>query len=802
MQQADDSRRAALNLMEDAIQARQALEQLNVDLRESERRFREIIDALPAAVYTTDAQGRLTHFNPAARLLAGRTPQIGTDEWCVTWKLYHAEGTPLPYDEYPLAVAIKEGRPISGLEVIAERPDGTRVWGESYPTPLRDSAGQIVGGINMVIDITDRKQTEAALMRWKHVFDQAGWAVAIVNEGDDTFRDVNPAFAKMHGYAVKDLLGTTLADTFAPEARAELAGHVLAVHMIGDIEYESIHIRKDGTRFPCLTHATAFKDDNGKVSFRAATFQDLTVTRATERALRESEERFRMLADNMSQFAWMADAQGWIFWFNQRWYDYTGTTLEEMVGWGWKSVHHPDHVERVVKRIQQSWDTGEVWEDTFPLRGKDGTYRWFLSRALPICDAQNKVIRWFGTHTDVTEQREMAEALRQNAIAMTESDRRKNEFLAMLAHELRNPLAPIRNGLQIIRLSGGNEQVVAESSEMMERQIGHMVRLVDDLLDVSRISRGKIELRHERVELTSLVEHAVEGSRPTIDCARHDLILSLPPQKLYLKADPIRLAQVVGNLLNNACKFTPHNGRIWLNVEYENQQAVIRVRDNGIGITTNHIPQIFDMFMQIDTTLGRSVSGLGIGLTLVKNIVEMHSGSVEVYSAGMGLGSEFVVRLPVNQDMAEPPPPEPAATKPTTPTNRRILVVDDNCDSATSLAMLLKLSGNETRTAFDGLEAIAEAETFMPNVVLLDIGMPKLDGYETCRRIRAQSWGKHIRMVALTGWGQEADRQKSKDAGFNDHMVKPIDLAALKQLLAETPPMMDTNDEQPKRSDS
>lgn len=795
MQQADDFRRATLNLMEDAILARQALEQLNVELRESERRFREMIDALPAAVYTTDALGRLTHFNPAAVLFAGRTPQLGTDEWCVTWKLFRTDGTPLPYKECPMALAIKQGRPIRGMEIIAGRPDGTLVWVEPYPSPIRDRMGEIVGGINMLIDITERKQTETALMRWKHIFDQAGWAVAIVNDGDNTFRDVNPAFARMHGYAVEDLLGKPLFDTFAPEVRTELGEHVKTVKEIGDIEYESIHIRKDGTRFPCLTHATTFKDDNGKVLYRAATFQDLTLTRAAERALRESEERFRMLADNMSQFAWMADPKGWIFWFNQRWYDYTGTTLDEIQGWGWKSVHHPDHVERVIKRIQQSWDTGEAWEDTFPLRGKDGNYRWFLSRALPIFNSDGKVIRWFGTHTDVTEQREMAEALRQNTTEMIEADRHKNEFLAMLAHELRNPLAPIRNALQIIRLAGCNEQVVATAAETMERQVDHMVRLVDDLLDVSRISRGKIELRRERVELISTVQNAIEVCRPAIEHSNQDLIITLPPQPFYLEADPTRLTQVVGNLLNNANKFTHRGGRIWLTVLCENQQAVIRVMDNGIGIAADKIPYIFDMFMQVDSSRGRSVSGLGIGLTLVKNIIDMHGGIVEAYSAGIGHGSEFSVRLPVIT-LPKPLLPDLTVTKPTPSTARRILIVDDNHDSATSLAMLLKLIGNETHTAFDGLEAIDVAAAILPDVVLMDIGMPKLNGYETCRHIREQPWGERILMVALTGWGQEADKQKSKAAGFDTHMVKPIDLLALKRLLAEITPTMNSHDRQ------
>ena len=356
----------------------------------------------------------------------------------------------------------------------------------------------------------------------------------------------------------------------------------------------------------------------------------------------------------------------------------------------------------------------------------------------------------------------------------------------MLAHELRNPLAPICNALQIMRLTGGNVQAVASTSEMMERQVGQMVRLVDDLLDVSRISRGKIELRRGRIELASAVNHAVEAIRSLVQSMEHDLIVTLPPQPMYLNADPTRLAQVVGNLLNNACKFTDKGGRISLTVEREGQQAVIRVRDNGIGIAAEQLPLIFNMFMQIDTSLERSVSGLGIGLMLVKNLVEMHDGTVEVYSAGVGHGSEFVVRLPIMLEAPSPLPPEPIVSE--TTTARRILIVDDNRDAAASLAMLLKITGHETHIANDGLEAVEAVATFRPEIVLLDIGLPKLNGYEACRRIREQPWGKNIVIVALTGWGQEEDREKSKNAGFDGHMVKPLDFAALTKLLAESPP--------------
>ncbi|MGH8607985.1 MAG: ATP-binding response regulator, partial [Gammaproteobacteria bacterium] len=311
-----------------------------------------------------------------------------------------------------------------------------------------------------------------------------------------------------------------------------------------------------------------------------------------------------------------------------------------------------------------------------------------------------------------------------------------------------------------------------------------MVRLVDDLLDVSRISRGKIELRKGRVELASAVNHAVEATKPLCERMNHELTVTLPPQPMYLNADPTRLAQVVGNLLTNACKFTDKGGRISLTVERERGEALLRVRDTGIGIAADQLPRIFKMFTQLDTSLERTQSGLGIGLTLVRELVEMHGGTVEAQSAGIGQGSEFVVRLPILVETPEPPP-EPTVSEPTPTTARRILVVDDNRDSAESLAMLLELTGNQTHTAYDGLEAVEAAATFKPDVVLLDIGLPKMNGFEAARKIREQPWGTKMLLVALTGWGQDEDRQKSREAGFDGHLVKPVDHGALTKLLAE-----------------
>ncbi len=515
-------------------------------------------------------------------------------------------------------------------------------------------------------------------------------------------------------------------------------------------------------------------------------FDDITERKRSEEALREAERRLRFVMESTPQKIFTAKPNGDVDYFNPQWTEFTGLSFEQIRDWGWTQFIHPEDVEENVRVWQHCIDTGERFDFEHRFRRADGEYRWHVSRAVPLRNAEGKVMMWVGSNTEIHEQKQTAARLRQLAADLSEADRRKNEFLAMLAHELRNPLAPIQNALQVMRLTSGNGEAVRSASEMIERQVGQIVRLVDDLLDVSRMSRGKIELRRGRIELASTVNHAVEAVRPLCNSMNHELTVTLPQQPIYLNGDPTRLAQVVGTLLNNACKFTDKGGRIWLTVERGGEQAVMRVRDTGIGIAAEELPRIFEIFVQVDSSLERSASGLGIGLTLAKTLVEMHGGTMEVHSAGIGQGSEFVVRLPIMVD-APKPPPEPTVSEPTTTTACRILVVDDNRDSATSLATLLKLTGNETHTAHDGLEAVEAAATFRPDVVLLDIGLPKLNGFEVARRIREQPWSKGMMLVALTGWGQDEDRRKSQEAGFDHHMVKPVDYAALMKLLASLP---------------
>ncbi|HET8946304.1 MAG TPA: ATP-binding protein, partial [Candidatus Polarisedimenticolia bacterium] len=388
---------------------------------------------------------------------------------------------------------------------------------------------------------------------------------------------------------------------------------------------------------------------------------------------------------------------------------------------------------------------------------------------------------------------------KRNDEALREADRRKDEFLAMLAHELRNPLAPMRNSLMVMRLSDPAPATADRRLRgVLERQLQHLIRLVDDLLDVSRITRGTLPLQREPVELASVVAHAVETARPLAEERRHEITVTLPPEPIWLQADPVRLAQVLNNLMNNACKYTEPGGHVGLSVERHGSDVVVRVRDTGLGIPPDRLGNIFDMFNQVDRSIERAQGGLGIGLTLVRRLVELHGGSVIATSAGLGRGSEFVVRLPILK-----PVPEvegharahmrllPAATP--GPAPRRALVVDDNVDSADSLATLLRVTGHEAETAHDGVEAVAAAERFRPEVVFLDIGMPRMNGYDAARRIRQESWGRDMLLVAVTGWGKDEDRRRSRDAGFDAHLVKPADSNDLLRLLGTLTPATGRN---------
>ncbi len=793
----------------------------------------KLLDLIPGAVYLCDREGALLRWNQHAVELWGREPRASdrSERFCGSFKLYRPDGTFLSHADCPMAEALRTGQPQRNMEAIVERPDGSRRFVLVNVEAIRDGSGAVVGAINI--------------------------------------------------------------------------------------------------------------------------FQDITAHKRAEAALRESEEKFRLMADTIPQLAWMARPDGHIFWYNRGWYEYTGTTPEQMEGWGWQSVHDPEVLPRVLQRWKASLTSGEPFDMVFPLRGADGRFHPFLTRVNPLRDESGRIRYWFGTNTNISDQKraedrsrfladasvalatigdyettlrrvaqlavpffadwcavDMAEpdgslrrlaivhvnpsrvelarelacrypprpderrgpphvlrtgkseiaaeitdaivaaaardedhlrilrelglrsyicvplAVRDRALGvlsfvtsesgrhygpadlalaediahraaiaienarlyaeLRQADRLKDEFLAMLAHELRNPLAPVRNALQIMRQPRATTVMLQQAQDMAERQVQHMARLLDDLLDVSRISRGKIELHKEVLDMTTAVNRSVEAVRLLFEERQHQLTVSLPPQSLRVEADPTRLEQVLTNLLNNAAKYTDAGGKVWLTVERDGSEVVLRVRDTGIGIAADMLPKIFDLFVQAERRLDRSQGGIGIGLTLVQRLVELHGGSVTAHSAGPGQGSEFVVRLPAAPEAATAAGPDAGTTAAfsSLALAHRVLVVDDNTDAADSLGLLLELLGQKVRVAHDGPTALLIAQAFRPEVVFLDIGMPGMDGYEVARRLRRQPECKSSLLVALTGWGQDADRRRSAEAGFDHHLVKPAEPALLEKLLA------------------
>jgi signal transduction histidine kinase/CheY-like chemotaxis protein len=438
---------------------------------------------------------------------------------------------------------------------------------------------------------------------------------------------------------------------------------------------------------------------------------------------------------------------------------------------------HRQEERQILERLRQG---GRVDHFETVRVAKDGRRLDISLTISPVRDETGRVTGASKVGRDISERKRVEAALR-------DADRRKDEFLATLAHELRNPLAPIRHSLEILVRSDGDLRLFRHATDILSRQLTHLIRLVDDLLDVSRITRDKLQLRKTRVELASIITHALEASKPTADRNLQTIDISLPDRPIPLDADPVRLTQVFSNLFNNACQYTGPGGRVWLTAEQQGSEAVVIIRDSGIGLPADQLDGIFEMFAQVDDDSERQRRGLGIGLTLVRRLVQLHGGTVTARSEGRGLGSEFEVRLPVLESYIEPeevPRHQPADT-----IARRILVVDDNRDSADSIATLLQMSGHRTFSVHDGIAAVEAAERLRPDVVLLDVGLPRISGIEACRRIRSHAWGKSMVVVALTGWGQECDRRNTKDAGFDAHLVKPVDYSELLQLLSALLPL-------------
>jgi len=505
------------------------------------------------------------------------------------------------------------------------------------------------------------------------------------------------------------------------------------------------------------------------------------------RALETSEKLYRAIGESINYGVWVCDAEGRNIYTSDSLLRLIGMSQEQASNFGWGNILHPDDVEETMAAWTECARTGNNWYREHRMLGVDGKYHSILAQGLPIRDAAGRVQRWAGINLDISR-------LKNTERALLEADRRKDEFLATLAHELRNPLAPIRNAVRILDSDAADERQRKWGREVIARQVQRMSLLLDDLLDVSRITRGQLELKKDYVDLKSVVGIAVETARPLLDAKQHKLVVSLPPENIKLEADPLRLSQVIGNLLTNAAKYTDPEGQIALQARVENAELVIGIRDNGIGLTQESLPGLFTMFSQVNSAIDRAEGGLGIGLALVKGLVALHGGRVEVRSEGLGRGSEFIVHLPhrmLAPAHAVAHEENAGAANASVVRRGRILVADDNRDAAESLALVLRFSGYEVSIAFSGTEALEIAERDRPRAAIIDIGMPGMSGHEVARRMRLEAWGRNAALIALTGWGQEQDKQAAKAAGFDAHLTKPVDPddveRALDDLLGDAP---------------
>ncbi len=599
----------------------------------------------------------------------------------------------------------------------------------------------------------------------------------------------NAAAQKAFQATEAELYGKTDAEVFPNDTSRQFQENdKLALAKEQGIQIVETLEHEDGTIHYSLVNKFAIPSLDGAGPLIGGMAIDVTDGKRAEKSLRESEQRFRNMADHAPVMIWVTEPDGSCSFLGKTWYQFTGRSPDNSLGFGWIDAVHPDDRNAAREAFLAANERQAAFSQEYRLKGRSSEYYWVIDAASPRFDDNGTFLGYIGSVIDITKRKQDEETLRESAAALKEADRRKDEFLALLAHELRNPLAPIRTGVELMRLAGNDPAIVEEVRTTMERQSQQMVRLIDDLLDVSRITRGTLELRKSRVELSAVVESAVETVGPIIREMGHELHVDLPKQPIVAEGDPARLSQVISNLLNNAAKYMPRGGRIDLSAKRHRSTVTISVKDQGIGIAPEMINRIFDMFIQVDDSLDRAQGGLGIGLTLVKRLVEMHGGTVKARSAGVNQGSEFTVRLPIVVELLGQPH-ESNGQHVAPSGKRRVLIVDDNESAAHVLGMLLKALGNEVQTAFDAIYAIELAEHFRPDVVLLDLGMPKMNGYEAARHIRSQPWGKTMVLAALTGWGQEDDKRRTREAGFDHHFVKPVDPATLQKFLAECEPI-------------
>ena len=761
-----------------------AAESTERSLRQSEERFRALVTATSDVVYRMNADWT------EMRQLVGREFLPDITEPNSSWLDRFIPKSDHLLVTKTVAEALRNKQKFE-LEHRVLRLDGTTGWTFSRAIPVLDEAGNVSEWFGAASDVSERKSTEGELQDIRSRMEAALEAGAIGTWAWDVPNDrfyADASLAKIFALPPEGVRGAPIADlmrSIHPADVDRVSALVTCALEFGS-RYEADYRVTDGNggwRWVSARGIVQQDSDGRAVRFPGVVIDVTERKRAEEELLQlraDSERRTRLYEAVLSStpdfaYVWGLDHrfmyanEGLLKVWGRSWDEAIGKNCLELGYEPWHAAMHDREIEEV-RRTKQPL-RGEV-----PFVGTAGRriYDYLL---VPVIGADGEVEAVAGTTRDVTERQAMEQELR-------EQDRKKDDFIALLAHELRNPLAPIRNGLQVLRLAAGDADALLKAREIMERQLAHMVRLIDDLLDVSRINRNKMELRETRLSLSEVVASSVETARPILDSAGHNLSVKLPDNPVSLNGDLTRLSQVFSNLLTNSAKYTPPGGKVWLTATIRDKNVEISVRDSGIGIPAEALPKIFDMFSQVNRPVERNTGGLGIGLALVKVLVEMHGGTVAAASDGPNLGSTFTVTLPVTADTDGTRQPEHEHLHGST--GQRVLVVDDNRDGADSMASMLRLLGNEVETAHDGLEAFIVAEKHRPDLILMDIGMPRRNGLDATRQIREAPWGRDILVIALTGWGQDTDRDRTKEAGCDGHLVKPVTLNDLERVLAES----------------
>ncbi len=750
-------------------------------LRISEERYALAARATYNAIWDWDLATDALHWNDVMHELFGYLPDRVPAH--ISWWLetIHPDDRARVERSIHAVIDRQPGAPGNGRQWADEyrfrRHDGSYALVTDRGLVARDAQGRAIHMIGAMSDVTAEREALATLHRHEAhlatVYQQTGAALA-ETDAQGRFVEVNQRYCELVGRTRDDLLGLSMQDVTHPD---DLAWNVPLFEQLmacgTPFSAEKRYRWPDGSDVWVTLSVTRMQAPGEPLRGLAVAI-DITARKTAEARLRDSEARFRTAVDAASDILWTNDAAGRMSDAQPKWAAFTGQSFEQYAGVGWSSALHPDDVAPTLALWRTAVDTGTRFACEHRLRRHDGVYRRFAVRALPVRDTAGGTREWVGVHTDITDLREAETQLKQ-------ADRRKDEFLATLAHELRNPLAPLSNSLQILERTD-DTRVIAPLRQMMCRQVAQLVRLVDDLLEVSRITSGKLKLQRSRVSLRQVIDAAIESARPLIDAQHHRLVVDWQVDDATIDGDPMRLAQVFTNLLNNAAKYSEPGGTITLFLRSPRPDRVsIRVRDTGIGIDPASLPRVFDLFAQIDNGADKAQGGLGIGLSLARRLVELHGGRIIAHSDGVGRGATFTVDLPVARpddaaDLAE--------LAPATHTSRCLIVVaDDNRDAADSLAMILKLGGHDVHTAYDGREALHAVRAYRPHMAILDIGMPEHDGCDVARQLRDEPWSQDLVLIALTGWGQDVDRQRTTAAGFDHHFTKPVNHTELEALI-------------------